>query len=123
VRKGDGAYPCRAQVDRVATATRECHSIQVPVSGSGVEAAIAYGDYKAAQQEPSQKATLERETLCQPASPMNPTPEIVSLRLPREQAELLAPLVLKAASGRQNVLFLATCAPTWDREAGAVTWR
>lgn len=45
------------------------------------------------------------------------------LRLTQAQAEVLTPLVHKAASGRQNVLFLATCALAWDPEVGAVTWR
>jgi hypothetical protein len=42
------------------------------------------------------------------------TAAIVRLRLTAEQANQLAPIVKCAATCRQNVLFVALCAPFWN---------
>ena len=42
------------------------------------------------------------------------TTDIIRLKLTAEQASQLAPLATRAAASRQNVLFVALCAPFWN---------
>jgi len=49
--------------------------------------------------------------------------DIIRLRLTDQQREQLAPLAGEAARDGQNVLFVATVVPFWDKDEGAVIWR